>query len=45
MAKRLALYYRSLLDSLETDAEGFFDRVMQLEAQRQARAAVLTLRH
>ena len=37
VANRLALYYHSLMDGLETDAEGFFDRVMQLEAQRRAR--------
>ena len=42
VAERVALYYHSLLDRLETDAEGFFGRVMQIDAQRRSGA---TLRH
>ena len=38
VAERVALYYHSLSDRLETDAEGFFDRVMQIDAQRRSAA-------
>ena len=39
VAERVVLYYHSLLDSRETDAQGFFDRVTQLEEQRRGRVA------
>ena len=39
VAERVVLYYHSLLDSLETDAQGFFDRVTQLEEQSRGRVA------
>ena len=42
VAERVTLYYHSLLDLLETDTEGFFNHVMQLDAQRRSGA---TLRH
>ena len=45
VAERVALYYHSLMDTLEVDAEGFFDRVTRLEEQRGGRGKGLTLGH
>lgn len=38
VAQRMAAYYNSLVQGLEADAEGFFDRVMEIDAERRSAA-------
>ena len=45
MARRLAADYTVMISGLEADAESFFDRVMQIDAERRSDLAAQGQRH
>ena len=45
VARRLAAYYTVMISGLEADAESFFDRVMQIDAERRSDLAAQGQRH